>query len=80
MLKKVAKISRIYIVIFHADLSDTIQLALANISDGLCHPLKIRVETVLNSETDLIVLYAVSNLIRFYQNILNNVCALKSSI
>lgn len=55
------------------DLTDKIQTALAHISDGLCHPLKIRVETILNSEKDLIVLYAVSNLMRFYQNILNNV-------
>ena len=49
------------------------QIALAQISDGICHPLKVGVETILNSEKDLITLYAVSNLMRFYQNIINNV-------
>lgn len=55
------------------DLSDQIQAALAHISDGVCHALKVRVETILNACSDLITLYAVSNLIRFYQNILNQV-------
>ncbi|KAG4071058.1 hypothetical protein HA402_001495 [Bradysia odoriphaga] len=55
------------------DLTDQIQTALSHISDGICHPLKVRVETILNSEKDLIVLYAVANLMRFYQNIVNNV-------
>lgn len=55
------------------DLTDQIQTALSHISDGICHPLKVRVETIFNSERDLIVLYAVANLMRFYQNIINNV-------
>jgi conserved oligomeric Golgi complex subunit 6 len=55
------------------DLSEQIQAALANISDGLCHPLKVRVEMILNTEKDTIVLYSIANLIRFYQNIINNV-------
>lgn len=59
--------------IIFADLSDQIQAALAHISDGICHALKVRVETILNAGTDLITLYAVSNLIRFYQNIINQV-------
>lgn len=46
---------------------------MSHISDGICHPLKVRVETIFNSEKDLIVLYAVANLMRFYQNIINNV-------
>lgn len=55
------------------DLSEQIQNALANIADGVCHPLKIRVETILNSEKDTIILFAISNLLRFYQNIINYV-------
>lgn len=55
------------------DLTDQIQSALGHISDGICHPLKVRVETILNSEKDLIILYALANLMRFYQNIINNV-------
>jgi conserved oligomeric Golgi complex subunit 6 len=61
------------------DLSEQIQAALANISDGLCHPLKVRVEMILNSEKDTIVLYSIANLIRFYQNIINNVSFFKKS-
>lgn len=52
-----------------ADCGAMVQQALAHISDGLCAPLKVRVETVLNAEQDLIVLYAVANLMRFYQSI-----------
>lgn len=59
-----------------ADLTDQIQTALSHMSDGICHPLKVRVETIFNSEKDLIVLYAVANLMRFYQNIINNVRSL----
>lgn len=55
------------------DLSDQTQAALAHIADGVCHVLKVRVETILNGCNDLIVLYSVSNLIRFYQAILKQV-------
>lgn len=55
------------------DLSDQIQAALAHIADGVCHVLKVRVETILNGCNDLIILYSVSNLIRFYQAILKQV-------
>lgn len=63
---------------FFLDISEQIQTALANISDGVCHPLKVRVETILNSEKQTIVLYSVSNLIRFYQNIINHVIITKT--
>lgn len=56
------------------DTTDLIQSALANITDGICHPLKVRVETIIvNSGKDTILLYNIANLIRFYQNIINNV-------
>lgn len=55
------------------DLSDQIQTALAHIADGVCHPLKVRVETILNSEKDTIILFALSNLLRFYQHTINQV-------
>ncbi|XP_053685467.1 conserved oligomeric Golgi complex subunit 6 [Sabethes cyaneus] len=55
------------------DVTEQTQLAMTNISDGVCHPLKVRVEMILNSEKDTIVLYSISNLIRFYQNIISNV-------
>ena len=49
------------------------QNALAYIADGVCHPLKVRVETILNSEKDPIILFAISNLLRFYQQIMKQV-------
>lgn len=55
------------------DLSDQIQAAVAHITDGVCHALKVRVETILNASHDLIVLYSVSNLMRFYQAILGQI-------
>ncbi|CAD7013995.1 conserved oligomeric Golgi complex subunit 6 [Ceratitis capitata] len=55
------------------DLSDQTQTALAYIADGVCHPLKVRVETILTSEKDTIVLFAISNLLRFYQQIIKQV-------
>lgn len=54
-----------------------IQATLASICDGVCHPLKLRVDIVLNGnsggEKNTFVLYAVANLIRFYENVLNDV-------
>uniref|UniRef100_A0A1A9X3N5 Conserved oligomeric Golgi complex subunit 6 n=1 Tax=Glossina brevipalpis TaxID=37001 RepID=A0A1A9X3N5_9MUSC len=55
------------------DLSEYVQNALAHITDGVCHPLKVRVETILNTEKDTIVLFALSNLLRFYQQIMKQV-------
>lgn len=55
------------------DLSEQTQAALTHIADGVCHALKIRIETILNGCTDIIILYSVSNLIRFYQTILKQV-------
>lgn len=60
------------------DLSEQSQMALAQIADGVCHALKVRIETILNGCNDLIILYSISNLIRFYQSILKQVCSLIS--
>ncbi|BFG06287.1 conserved oligomeric Golgi complex subunit 6 [Drosophila madeirensis] len=55
------------------DISDQLQAALGYIADGVQHPLKVRVETILNSEKDTIVLFTLSNLLRFYQQIMKQV-------
>lgn len=55
------------------DLSEQSHAALTHIADGVCHALKVRIETILNGCTDVITLYSVSNLIRFYQTILKQV-------
>uniref|UniRef100_D3TMS7 Conserved oligomeric Golgi complex subunit 6 n=1 Tax=Glossina morsitans morsitans TaxID=37546 RepID=D3TMS7_GLOMM len=55
------------------DLSEYVQNALAHITEGICHPLKVRVETILHTEKDIISLFALSNLLRFYQKIMKQV-------
>ncbi|KAH8401293.1 hypothetical protein KR009_004438 [Drosophila setifemur] len=55
------------------DISDQLQSALGYIADGVCHPLKVRVETILHAEKDTIVLFTISNLLRFYQQIMRQV-------
>uniref|UniRef100_A0A182JAU9 Conserved oligomeric Golgi complex subunit 6 n=1 Tax=Anopheles atroparvus TaxID=41427 RepID=A0A182JAU9_ANOAO len=55
------------------DISEQIQSAMITISDGVCHPLRIRVETILNAEKETIVLYSIFNLVKFYQNMISNI-------
>ncbi|XP_062131457.1 conserved oligomeric Golgi complex subunit 6 [Drosophila sulfurigaster albostrigata] len=55
------------------DISEQMQKALGYIADGVCHPLKVRVETILSSEQDTIILFTISNLLRFYQQIMKQV-------
>lgn len=54
------------------DITDTINAALVNISDGVCHTLRVRIDAVLNTVNDTIVLYSIANLIRFYYNIITS--------
>lgn len=61
------------------DLSEQSQAAVTHIADGICHAFKVRVETILNGCCDVITLYSVSNLIRFYQSILKQVIFLSMS-
>uniref|UniRef100_A0A182P3P1 Conserved oligomeric Golgi complex subunit 6 n=1 Tax=Anopheles epiroticus TaxID=199890 RepID=A0A182P3P1_9DIPT len=55
------------------DISEQIQSAMINLSDGVCHPLRVRVETILNAEKDTIILFSIFNLIKFYQNMINGI-------
>lgn len=53
------------------DITDVINAALVTITDGVCHTLRVRADTVLNSKgNDTIILYSIANLIRFYYNII----------
>lgn len=54
------------------DLTDIIESSLASIADGIVHPLKVRIESVLNTVNDTVILYSIANLIRFYYNIIHN--------
>ncbi|XP_011863125.1 PREDICTED: conserved oligomeric Golgi complex subunit 6 isoform X1 [Vollenhovia emeryi] len=55
------------------DVSDQVKQALSNITEGLCHPLKSRIEHVISTEAPATVLYSVTTLIRFYHAIIEQV-------
>lgn len=55
------------------DVTEQIQQTLANITEGVCHPLKVRVEHILAGEVGATVLYSITNLIRFYQQVIEQV-------
>lgn len=54
------------------DITDSINGAMVNIADGVCHTLRVRIDAVLGSVHDTIVLYSIANLIRFYQSIITS--------
>jgi hypothetical protein len=63
-------------IYIYIDISDILHQALSNITDGVCHTLKVRIEKVLNTESDPITLYSISNLIRFYHSTLLQVLSI----
>lgn len=56
-----------------ADVTDQVKQALSNITEGLCHPLKSRMEHVISTEAPATVLYSVTTLVRFYRAITEQV-------
>ncbi|KAF5303346.1 hypothetical protein FQR65_LT08259 [Abscondita terminalis] len=55
------------------DLTELLSNALASICEGICHPLKIRVDKILNTSTQSSTLYAITNLIRYYKKSIGKV-------
>lgn len=55
------------------DVLEQVQEALSNITEGVCHPLKVRVEHIVASESKPTVLYAITNLLRFYHLVIGQV-------
>ncbi|XP_018301380.1 conserved oligomeric Golgi complex subunit 6 isoform X3 [Mycetomoellerius zeteki] len=55
------------------DVSDQVKQALSNITEGLCHPLKSRIEHIISTEAPATVLYSITTLIRFYRAITEQV-------
>lgn len=47
--------------------------ALASICEGVCHPLKIRMEKILSAPVQTSTLYSVVNLIRYYKKCIGKV-------
>ena len=50
---------------------------LSGITEGVCRPLKSRIEQILISESSAIILYKLTNLIRFYENTISEVLRCK---
>ncbi|XP_076760998.1 conserved oligomeric Golgi complex subunit 6 isoform X2 [Xylocopa sonorina] len=50
--------------------SDQVRQSLSNITEGLCHPLKSRIEHVVSMDAPATVLYSVTTLLRFYHAII----------
>jgi hypothetical protein len=60
-------------VLSFTDVTEQVQQALSNITEGVCHPLKVRVEHILAVDAGATVLYSISNLVRFYQQVIGQV-------
>lgn len=56
------------------DMEEVIDEALSSICEGICQPLKIRVEKILEVPTEAHGLYSVINLIRYYQKTIKKLC------
>lgn len=54
-------------------MNEDIKQALANISEGVCHPLKVRIDEILASDNSPTSLYHATNLLRFYRQIFSQV-------
>ncbi|CAH0546527.1 unnamed protein product [Brassicogethes aeneus] len=49
------------------DFTDKLASTLVNICEGVCQPLKLRIEKILNVPTQASILYSVTNLLRYYK-------------
>lgn len=55
------------------DVTDQVNHALRSITEGLCHPLRSRVEHIITVEAPATVLYSVMSLIRYYSKLLKKI-------
>lgn len=53
---------------------------LSGITEGVCRPLKSRIEQILVSESSAIILYKLTNLIRFYESTISDVLRCSSAL
>uniref|UniRef100_T1IZR2 Conserved oligomeric Golgi complex subunit 6 n=1 Tax=Strigamia maritima TaxID=126957 RepID=T1IZR2_STRMM len=61
------------------ELCDVIQKAISHIMEGVCRPLKMRVEQVIISESGAVNLYKLTNLLKFYHQTIEHVLTLVNS-
>lgn len=59
--------------IYFQDVTELVRNALSNITEGVCRPLRIRLEQVISPDIGPAVLHTLSGLIRFYLNTIGEV-------
>ncbi|KAJ1525454.1 hypothetical protein ONE63_010265 [Megalurothrips usitatus] len=55
------------------DVPEHIQQILANITEGVCHPVKVRVERILSNDASTTILYSVASLLGYYHQIFSQI-------
>ncbi|XP_064457671.1 conserved oligomeric Golgi complex subunit 6-like [Ornithodoros turicata] len=61
-----------------ANLEEAVRMALSHITEGLCRPLKVRIEQVIVSEAGAVTLYKLKSLLQFYKQTIQGYCTLSS--
>ena len=59
---------------------DIVDNCLCDITDGVCRPLRSRIEQILVSEAGAVMLYKLSNLVRFYAATIRSVVPVQSEL
>lgn len=54
-------------------LEENMQEVVGHITEGVCRPLKVRIEQVIVSEPGAVLLYKISNLLKFYHHTISNI-------
>ncbi|KAJ7341519.1 hypothetical protein JRQ81_005712 [Phrynocephalus forsythii] len=52
---------------------ENLQEVVGHITEGVCRPLKVRIEQVIMAEPGAVLLYKISNLLKFYHHTINNI-------
>uniref|UniRef100_A0A8C8A5C3 Conserved oligomeric Golgi complex subunit 6 n=1 Tax=Oryzias sinensis TaxID=183150 RepID=A0A8C8A5C3_9TELE len=55
------------------DLEDNMQEVVGHITEGVCRPLKVRIEQVIVAEPGAVLLYKLSNLLKFYHHTISSI-------
>ncbi|XP_063807975.1 conserved oligomeric Golgi complex subunit 6 isoform X3 [Pseudophryne corroboree] len=62
-----------------AGVEDNIQEVVGHITEGVCRPLKVRIEQVIIAEPGAVLLYKISNLLKFYHNTISGIVGTSAS-
>ncbi|KAF4531926.1 hypothetical protein B566_EDAN000955 [Ephemera danica] len=54
-------------------MGEQVKQAMSNITEGVCPPLRVRIDQILATDVEATILYAITNLLRFYQKVIGEV-------